>query len=794
MPYFKNFEQLYYAPTNDAYNFKVVTNIFQKSDFIKDILTNSNFLFEYAVKDGERPEDIAFKLYKDSSKHWIVLLTNNIIDPHYDWVLGDRQFKDYINKKYSSYTLYLDPSIEYGVDLAANNILTAQTSSYNKTTGEYTDNSGSTLAGANSIFTSGANVHYYGMFANKPDSVYTYNSGVFSARIDNGVPGLAGTVLTILSNPGRAWGSSNTYKLNLVPGMVISYAGELDLRTPLQTNWISHPITTTSNSNFGTFASNPPQTPYSCRLVECIKKDATGNTNSVGCQWRVDTPQLLHLVDNAAALPNTAPKKIMIPMVHATVPDVLDVRNDLGLFRSLVGFIHSSDGNTSRIKWNSDGWDDLGDIETRTYSEIEEIYPIEYGLDWALEDRYLQINANTVGQHSTIDDSHKIADNPTEYQSKLGLGVGGLCKVLGVTGTTRYDSGTVNWWDIGVDKTPMKITAFGTNAITVPNHRFVSNVKILYETNGNTSIGGLTDKTYYYPKILTNNTIQLCATDGGQILTLNGAQGNSGFTTDATLSQVPPPGTVFRYNGNEIFGNSVGGRMQMAFQLVMKDTVANKYYKFELTNYFRDYGTAITPDNSSESLWSSGASWNRSWLYTPIALPGETIFQGSTISNSKTRGNVINYNTEEGYVKVNIIEQTFNSNDYIRMTSNPDAAYKVIRVECDDNGYEYASNTIIHHRIIETRTNGDLISNTHYIISNNSIGSDKHLYQVSPDTVTNTYSLVDGSELTITKEIEAVSYLKYEYELNEKKRYVKLPRAEFAGLIEQQFIALMSGS
>lgn len=70
---------------------------------IQEILQNRTAVYyEYNVKDGERPDIIAFKYYKDPSLDWVILLTNNIIDPFYDWPLDSASFDRYIRAKYGS--------------------------------------------------------------------------------------------------------------------------------------------------------------------------------------------------------------------------------------------------------------------------------------------------------------------------------------------------------------------------------------------------------------------------------------------------------------------------------------------------------------------------------------------------------------------------------------------------------------------------------------------------------------------------------------------------------------------
>jgi len=59
------------------------------------------FLFDnYDVKDGEKPEDVAFKYYDDAGLHWVILMTNNITDRYYEWPMTQPQFQEFIEDKY----------------------------------------------------------------------------------------------------------------------------------------------------------------------------------------------------------------------------------------------------------------------------------------------------------------------------------------------------------------------------------------------------------------------------------------------------------------------------------------------------------------------------------------------------------------------------------------------------------------------------------------------------------------------------------------------------------------------
>ena len=70
---------------------------------INELLRNKNVvMYTYDVQDGERPDIIAYKYYNDATLDWVILLTNNIIDPQFEWPLDDRSFERYMRKKYGS--------------------------------------------------------------------------------------------------------------------------------------------------------------------------------------------------------------------------------------------------------------------------------------------------------------------------------------------------------------------------------------------------------------------------------------------------------------------------------------------------------------------------------------------------------------------------------------------------------------------------------------------------------------------------------------------------------------------
>jgi predicted DNA-binding protein YlxM (UPF0122 family) len=101
--YFEYFPKILYdVNKNDLSNYKVVTNILSRVGFIRDILNNSSAYTLYIIKESDRPEILADKMYGDPEAHWLILYANNILDPQYDWPMDSKTFSKHIKDKYGS--------------------------------------------------------------------------------------------------------------------------------------------------------------------------------------------------------------------------------------------------------------------------------------------------------------------------------------------------------------------------------------------------------------------------------------------------------------------------------------------------------------------------------------------------------------------------------------------------------------------------------------------------------------------------------------------------------------------
>ena len=78
MPYFNRFPLIAYD-IKGTKQYKLLPDILRRVK-LRTGIRNGSFLFDkYNVKQGEKPEDIAFKWFGDAEYHWIILMTNVLI-------------------------------------------------------------------------------------------------------------------------------------------------------------------------------------------------------------------------------------------------------------------------------------------------------------------------------------------------------------------------------------------------------------------------------------------------------------------------------------------------------------------------------------------------------------------------------------------------------------------------------------------------------------------------------------------------------------------------------------------
>ena len=99
--YFSKFPLMVYDVKGNK-NYKLLPDILRRVK-LRSGLSSSRLVFDkYNVKEGEKPEDIAFKYYGDAQYHWVVMMVNNITDRYYEWPMRQADFADFLTDKYGA--------------------------------------------------------------------------------------------------------------------------------------------------------------------------------------------------------------------------------------------------------------------------------------------------------------------------------------------------------------------------------------------------------------------------------------------------------------------------------------------------------------------------------------------------------------------------------------------------------------------------------------------------------------------------------------------------------------------
>lgn len=84
----------------DSILVKDITVSIKLSEFINE--SKKEAFRPYIVKNGERPDQVSYRLYNVSKFDYIILLINNIHDIYNEWPMSYTIFNEYIESKYGS--------------------------------------------------------------------------------------------------------------------------------------------------------------------------------------------------------------------------------------------------------------------------------------------------------------------------------------------------------------------------------------------------------------------------------------------------------------------------------------------------------------------------------------------------------------------------------------------------------------------------------------------------------------------------------------------------------------------
>lgn len=85
---------------NIQYNNITMKNLLVKIATVKENYDRFAIYYAYSIRDGERPDTVAFDYYGSSEYAWLVMLANNITDFYSEWPLDYNDFYSYLKHKY----------------------------------------------------------------------------------------------------------------------------------------------------------------------------------------------------------------------------------------------------------------------------------------------------------------------------------------------------------------------------------------------------------------------------------------------------------------------------------------------------------------------------------------------------------------------------------------------------------------------------------------------------------------------------------------------------------------------
>jgi hypothetical protein len=95
-------------------------NILARVDFTEEAKRDIYSNFDYVIQDDLiRPDFLSYTYYDSSQYDWMIYLSNDIVDPYYDYYLSAEDFEKYIIGKYGTTSLARQKILFYRNDWAA---------------------------------------------------------------------------------------------------------------------------------------------------------------------------------------------------------------------------------------------------------------------------------------------------------------------------------------------------------------------------------------------------------------------------------------------------------------------------------------------------------------------------------------------------------------------------------------------------------------------------------------------------------------------------------------------------
>ena len=77
-------------------------NIWRRAEILGEYRNSLSLFEEYIVQNGEKPEDIAYRAYRNPFYAWTILIANDIVNYYEQWPRSTQQLNEFVTDKYSN--------------------------------------------------------------------------------------------------------------------------------------------------------------------------------------------------------------------------------------------------------------------------------------------------------------------------------------------------------------------------------------------------------------------------------------------------------------------------------------------------------------------------------------------------------------------------------------------------------------------------------------------------------------------------------------------------------------------
>lgn len=107
MSYFSFLPNAQYRISDSSHRI-VAKNILVRAKIFEGIRNFISASAEYTIRDGEKPEHIAHRVYGRADYHWIILMFNEIHDPYFGWPMTANELSAHMEKAYPGKSLFIN--------------------------------------------------------------------------------------------------------------------------------------------------------------------------------------------------------------------------------------------------------------------------------------------------------------------------------------------------------------------------------------------------------------------------------------------------------------------------------------------------------------------------------------------------------------------------------------------------------------------------------------------------------------------------------------------------------------